>query len=284
MAAYYPKNTVHFANVGAPYLPPRNVMVPGQYLLSQDKRYSLVLQEDANLAIYDQTNGATVWIADGTQAYSSTVPLKDMPLHVLMYGGLYLYDPIRRRTWHTRDSTSVAQSERYHLCMQNDGNLVIVDIQAVWSSDTSATFTPAAVNSTVLNPDIQMEVGTPYPAGEYKLYFQGDGNLVVYNRNGQSVWNSETDGKGATKAIMQGDGNFVLYTNDGKAVWSTKTQGNPGAYAQIQENGAFVIVKNIPMWARFGWQPAPVKPPRKVFYPDHSKGPLPLFGGIGWDF
>lgn len=284
MSRYYPKHPTYFTNVGSSFMPPAQVMVPGQYLLSPDKKYKLLLQEDANLAIFDQATGAAVWIADSNQPYSTSGPGSDFPLHVLMWGGLYLYDPIRGRTWYTWDNTTDAEAGRYFLSLQNDANLVIVDIQALWSTNTSATFTPAAATATVLNPNQDMVVAAVYPAGEYKLIFQADGNLVVYDKDMKATWNSGTHNTGATRAVMQSDGNFVIYDGAGKAVWHTSTYGHPGAYAQIQENGAFVIVKNVPIWARFGWAPEPVKPPRAVFYPDHSTGPFPLFGGIGWDF
>ncbi|MCO8166851.1 putidacin L1 family lectin-like bacteriocin [Pseudomonas sp. 21LCFQ02] len=284
MAIYYPENPQYFTSVGSPYLPPLQVMTPGQFLLSPNGNYKLLLQDDGNLAIYDQTNGATAWIADTNQPYSTTGSLRDFPTHVLMNAGLYLYDPSRGRVWYTNNPAIPANVESMHLSLQNDGNLVVIDVKALWSSDTGANFTPVAADATVLNPDQAMVVGASYPAGAYQLIFQADGNLVVYDQSMTAVWHSHTFNSGATQAVMQADGNFVLYNAAGEAVWNTGTYGNPGAYAQLQANGAFVIVKNTPVWARFGWQPTPVRPPRRVFYPDHSKGPLPLFGGIGWDF
>ncbi|KWS92604.1 hypothetical protein [Pseudomonas syringae] len=252
MPAYYPKHTDSFVQVGASKMPALQTLVQGQYLLSPNGKYQLLLQDDANLAIYDRETGKAVWIADGNQQYSQTVALEGpMGMHLLTNGNIYLYDPIRGRVWSTRNLYDAI--ERTQLSIQDDGNLVVLDIRALWSSNGRLAFTPGAFDAKVLNADQSMQIAVPYPAGEFKLIFQADGN-------------------------------FVIYTDAGIAIWNTGTQGNPGAYAQIQSNGAFVIVQDKPVWARFGWAPEPVRPPRRVFYPDHSTGPLPLFGGVGWDF
>ncbi|KTB72916.1 MULTISPECIES: putidacin L1 family lectin-like bacteriocin [Pseudomonas] len=283
MPAYYPKHTDSFVQVGASKMPALQTLVQGQYLLSPNGKYQLLLQDDANLAIYDRETGKAVWIADGNQQYSQTVALEGpIGMHLLTNGNIYLYDPIRGRVWSTRNLYDAI--ERTQLSIQDDGNLVVLDIRALWSSNGRLAFTPGAFDAKVLNADQSMQIAVPYPAGEFKLIFQADGNLVVYDRDMKAVWNAGTHNKGATRAVMQSDGNFVIYTDAGVAIWNTGTQGNPGAYAQIQSNGAFVIVQDKPVWARFGWAPEPVRPPRRVFYPDHSTGPLPLFGGVGWDF
>jgi hypothetical protein len=48
--------------------------------------------------------------------------------------------------------------------------------------------------------------------GSYKLYLQGDGNLVLRNAASSALWASGTNGKGAVRLEMQGDGNLVLRT------------------------------------------------------------------------
>ena len=42
---------------------------------------------------------------------------------------------------------------------------------------------------------------------------------------------------GHFELIMQADGNLVLYNQNGEALWSTGTQTNPGAFLRLQANG-----------------------------------------------
>jgi hypothetical protein len=51
---------------------------------------------------------------------------------------------------------------------------------------------------------------------------QGDGNLVVYNRSGNPVWDSGTFSAGSF-LVVQNDGNVVIYSASGEPQWSTDT-------------------------------------------------------------
>ncbi len=279
-----------FTTSGSSILPPYQQMLPGQALISPNKRYSLVLQEDANLVMYDNQAGKAVWVADSNQPYSKTGSLGPYAYtEVYLDGNIIYNDQIHHRQWTvviTADS-GTGFGYRTHLSIQDDGNLVLLDLRALWSSDTRKSFNPGTASSVLIEPGTFLEVGRAYRAGEHSLVFQSDGNLVVYNTAGTAIWSSQTQNKGAKIAAMQVDGNFVIYDGNNKALWSTNTAGLPGAYAQIQTNGAFVICYQRPLWARFGFVPVAPRPPRKVFYIDHSKDttdPYPTYGHIGWEF
>ena len=118
-----------FQASGSILLPPNHTMSPGQYLVSENGQFRLLLQADGHLVIKD--GEVVVWVADGSQIYSRTVYRKKIrePLHFVVSNNGFLYDPSRRRLWiaestHTRD-----KSLWYNACMviQNDGNLVIYD-------------------------------------------------------------------------------------------------------------------------------------------------------------
>ena len=118
-----------FQASGSLLLPPNQTMSPGQYLMSENGRFRLVLQADGNLVI---TEGAsTIWSADSNQAYSKTLQRKKMRerLHFVISNSGFLYDPSRRRLWIAESTHSVDKSLWYNACMviQNDGNLVIYD-------------------------------------------------------------------------------------------------------------------------------------------------------------
>jgi hypothetical protein len=263
--AIYP-NPRPFTQVGASLLPPLQSMTAGQYLLSPNGNYKLLFQPDGNLAMYDLTTGIAVWVADNNQPYSTTGPLGPyIPQEVYMNGTLYLDDQVRSRQWMptlSADARFEGLTTRAHLSLQNDSNLVIIDIQALWASNTAIPFTPGATEARVLDPSVSMTVDAEYVAGAYKLIFQGDGNLVVYDQNMAPVWFSGTANIGATQAVMQGDGNFVISNAAGQPLWYTGTGGFPGAYAQIQANGNFVIAYQVPIWARFGFVPTAPRVPK----------------------
>ena len=79
--------------------------------------------------------------------------------------------------------------------------------------------------------------------GNYKLEFQDDGNLVLYN-GPTYTWDTKTYiGVGHT-LVMQHDGNLVIYNANSTPIWNSGTAGNPGAYLELENNGALKI-KNI---------------------------------------
>lgn len=55
------------------------------------------------------------------------------------------------------------------------------------------------------------------------LVLQSDGNLVLYNGNGNVLWSTGTGGNSGDSLVVQNDGNVVLYSWSGKAMWSTGT-------------------------------------------------------------
>lgn len=85
---------------------------------------------------------------------------------------------------------------------------------------------------------------------KYKLEFQTDGNLVLYNSSGRVIWATGTEGRGA-KLQVQGDGNVVLYNSSYQPIWATDTDRNPGAFLSVQTDGNLVLYKGDgrPIWA-----------------------------------
>lgn len=95
------------------------------------------------------------------------------------------------------------------------------------------------------------------PNGNYGLFMQGDGNLVLYA--GQpavpsAVWATNTwqlpISLRPTYAEMQDDGNFVLYNQARFPSWSTGTQKNPNARLVLQDDRNLVIYDaNSALWS-----------------------------------
>lgn len=90
--------------------------------------------------------------------------------------------------------------------------------------------------------------------GRFRLLFQTDGNLVLYDDVERSAsWSSRTPGISAGSVIMQPDGNLVVYDAQGRDHWSSATPGNAGAYVVVQNDGNLVIYRTDgeSPWDRF---------------------------------
>lgn len=255
MAKY--ATTAPFTDSGTPVLPPLTKMSIGQNLTSPSGRFKMYLQDDSNLAIYD--NGVAVWVAQEGQPYTIQNKGADSSTFLITQYYVFLNDPTRNRVWSTANSSPQGGdvSSAYYrtfMVLQDDGNLVITDTFPLWSSDTSLSAFSLSKTNFRIEPGVALEQGKIYPSGANNLVFQADGNLVVYGPNSTALWASYTQNKGATAAVMQADGNFVIYAGN-TPIWYTSTAGNPGAYAQVKDNGSFSVAIDRPVWARFGYTP-----------------------------
>jgi len=90
--------------------------------------------------------------------------------------------------------------------------------------------------------------------GRFRLLFQTDGNLVLYDDVERSApWSTISVGITPGQVLMQPDGNLVVYDAAGRDHWSTATPGNAGAYLVVQNDGNVVIYRTdgSSAWDRF---------------------------------
>lgn len=215
----------------------------GDYLLSADSQSVLTLQNDGNLAQYQDFN---IFWETGTQgsAASRLVMQSD--------GNLVLYNASGVALW----SSQTQGNAGARLVMQTDGNLV------VYSTGNA----PLWANYIVHNPDHLSYINTTMQAGQssarlypgqsidtadrrYRLLLQGDGNLVLYSPN-RATWATGTDGKQASFLAMQLDGNLVLYDKSGRPLWYSRTNGFNHLRLVAQQDGNVVLYNrlNQPFW------------------------------------
>jgi hypothetical protein len=95
------------------------------------------------------------------------------------------------------------------------------------------------------------------PNGAYRLWMQGDGNLVLYGPSG-AVWADGQNNPWSNWLVMQSDGNVVHYVSDGWGtwpVWSTNTAGPycSGAWFKVQDDGNMIVAAppDTAKWTRF---------------------------------
>lgn len=88
--------------------------------------------------------------------------------------------------------------------------------------------------------------------GSFRLYMQGDGNLVLRDWSTQSsLWSSGTHGQGGIRAKFQSDGNLVIRNSKGSAVWASGSAKSGGTRLVMQNDGNLVIYTSSgnPVWA-----------------------------------
>ncbi len=82
------------------------------------------------------------------------------------------------------------------------------------------------------------------PNGRYRLLYQPDGNLVLYDDIQRTApWSTKTGNMTPGFAAMQGDGNFVVYDAQGRDRFKTDTVGNANAHLSVQNDGNVVVYR-----------------------------------------
>ena len=92
-------------------------------------------------------------------------------------------------------------------------------------------------------------------SGRYRLTYQGDGNLVLYDlATGTALWWTGTFTNRPGQAVMQGDGNLVLYDLEEEPMWASDTVDNPGAFVVVQDDANVVVYRpdNVVLWTSAG--------------------------------
>jgi hypothetical protein len=87
--------------------------------------------------------------------------------------------------------------------------------------------------------------------GTYRLTFQTDGNLVLWNGS-TFVWHlfDVQPGTPPGELVMQPDGNLVIYNAQGVYQWSALNQVGDGSYVWVQtdRNVCLYDSSNNPLW------------------------------------
>ena len=116
----------YVAPTSASTLGGNGLLVADQSLTSPDGRFALVVQDDGNLVIYQNSNGSALW-SSGTNG--------NLPGFLVMQGdgNLVFYGPSNVSIWNSGTSGHA----NVVLSMQSDGNLVLYSgSTAIWSTNT----------------------------------------------------------------------------------------------------------------------------------------------------
>ena len=87
------------------------------------------------------------------------------------------------------------------------------------------------------------------PSGRYRLSFQADGNVVLYEDD-LPISATMTSGSGL-QYVFQDDGNLVIYSV-GRPIANTGSQGRGGQILSVENDGNIVIytASGRPIWSR----------------------------------
>lgn len=186
----------------------------GQYILSGNARYVLIMQTDGNLVMYHK--GRALWDS-GTAGHPRAW------LTVQPDGNVVIYDGNRKALWHAH----TANTDVNRLVMQSDGNLVAYTDtrEAKWHTWTGGQPRYDYRDTDRLNAGQKLHEGQYIRSNDkrFALLMQPDGNLVLYGPGYYVLWHARTSGHSGAYLAVQGDGNVVVY-DEGRALWYTGTR------------------------------------------------------------
>ncbi|MFV2123613.1 hypothetical protein ACFHWS_03545 [Micromonospora sp. LOL_013] len=229
-------------------------MYAGEYILSPDGRFGLLMQTDGNLVAYGPSpcGAPRPNICQGPYDWWSSKTDGQPGSRVVMQsdGNLVIYRPDDSVAWasNTEDSGAtrvmVANQGHFHLT-RGDGSTVMMlaGLSEQNSSLSYAGTMPAGYRLTALRY-------LSSPNEVYHLMQQQDGNLVLYGPGNSVLWSSGTHqivvgGMSVWETRMQPDGNLVVYDSSAAsaaAVWASDSVGaGPSPELVLRDDGNLVL-------------------------------------------
>jgi hypothetical protein len=196
-------------------------LAPGSRLRSANGRFSLVMQTDGNLVLYE--GGTARWWTDAQGAGTEGILQGD--------GNFVLYRGGVARWW-----TDTGRLNVERLMLHDDGSL------NVWAGGRPVWTRFDGYVGDRLRPGWELKPGFNLrsPNGSVELRMQTDGNLVLYQA-GTARWWTGVHAPGS-HAVLQTDGNFVEYTGSTPR-WDSRSMGQGGDTIRAQDDGNLVLYR-----------------------------------------
>ncbi|KAI3354859.1 hypothetical protein L3Q82_004659 [Scortum barcoo] len=191
----------------------------GDFLISNNREFKAIFQDDGNFVIY---GWKPLWASDthGTDA---------VRLCMQADCNLVMYNKNSEPRWHTNSARP--SCNMCSLRLTDDGKLVVHrECDAIWSSAESRGMNLTGVGRSSLimsrnflskNDELRRGDFLISNNGEFKAIFQDDGNFVIYGW--KPLWASDTHGTDAVRLCMQADCNLVMYNKNSEPRWHTNT-------------------------------------------------------------
>ncbi len=202
-------------NIGSNSLSIEQKLASGDYIVSPNGRFVMVMQPDGNLVTY--YGKKAVWASNTSGQYDAYTVLQSD-------GNVVIYRKDGAPAWASNTMSSGANS----LQLQDDGNMYIMagTVQK-YATNIKVPYAKSKLGLE-LNTGMTMRSGDyiQSPDNRYSLVMQPNGNLVLFSAgNDKALWSSNTYGQPGAYAVMQNDGNLVVYKANNIATWSSGTSG-----------------------------------------------------------
>ena len=220
------------------------------YLESANGNFRFYLQGDGNLVLRDWRTRKALW-ASATSGRNGT------RLVLQSDGNLVLYTSSNSAVW----ASGTVGSGADRLTLTDNGMLALYrGSTVVWSqnaSDNSGGSDPVSAAGTSQMTANQVLRNNEYLVssnGAYRLYLQGDGNLVLRDwQTRAALWASGTHGQNATELLLRSDGNLVLNSSADSVVWSSGTGGSGADRLALNDDGSLALYQgNSIVWSQNG--------------------------------
>lgn len=180
-------------------LMPGQGLSAGQRIYSDNNEYYAQMQGDGNFVVYTAT-GTALWSTNTAGSGANWAVMQTD-------GNFVLYN---QSTGAAIWSSNTTYKRAGYAGITNYGQWLVVTNVPLWATNTSDHSDPPPGNA-VFFPSYTstLNQGTTWTVGSYRLAFQGDGNLVIYNPT-KALWSSNTAGKSPDQAMVAG-GFLVIY-------------------------------------------------------------------------
>lgn len=224
---------------------------------SSNGRYNLIFQNDGNLVLYGYGKDVK-WTANTQNRGDRAEFQRDGNLVVYDYSGNAIFNT----KTNDRGANRLNVANNGKLIVYGNSNRVLWQSSIIGDGNSNDSWNNNnnnwGGNGNSWSDNDRMYKGYKFikntklhsPNREYHLVFQEDGNLVVYDRNKNVYWASNTENRGA-RAEFQRDGNLVIYDYSGRSIWASNSNNKGGNVLRMQDDGNLVIYTsgNRPIWA-----------------------------------
>eukprot|EP00742_Colponemidia_sp_Colp-10_P002639 GILJ01002821.1.p1 GENE.GILJ01002821.1~~GILJ01002821.1.p1 ORF type:complete len:584 (+),score=75.13 GILJ01002821.1:43-1752(+) len=222
--------------VTADMLAAQTALTVGSYLRSQNNKFTLLLEQDGRLAVWEGLN-RPIWISSMLALNGS-----GFVLFLSNDGNATLHNNESTILW-SSDSGGYPKTAAYAMVMQNDGNLVIVNTQTgqpIWASNVLPYMLPTN-NALVNNQSLHSA------NGNFTLTLYSDGNLILRKRSA-SLWMTNSTGRGNApyRLSLENDGILHIFEANGQSIWQSNNTALAARYDLVLHNDGTLAV-----WNRF---------------------------------
>lgn len=215
------------------------ILQPNKKYYSPNADYYAKFQSGGHLAVYNK-NDVLIW--KSKEMNKTGNPGRTCKMQ--QDGNMVIYD--KNNTWIWQSNTN--EKRNASLYLSDKGELCIYSAKEgayTFSSSgnpSDLVFHTLIANSSNADKEIQCAKSYYSQNRKYRVIYQNDGNLVVYdNTNNNAIWNSGTATYNMRRCVMQVDGNLVIYSNDNKAAWHTHTNEKRNASLYLSDEGELCI-------------------------------------------